>query len=102
MVRQPHLHTAGQLRSADLRRLLPLQALDAARGLLYLHRRSPPIIHRDVKSPNILVRLPSCLPAQRSYPSLCVWSFRSALHFYLLGMQVDQHWRAKIADFNLR
>ncbi|EFN53893.1 hypothetical protein CHLNCDRAFT_13716, partial [Chlorella variabilis] len=39
-----------------------------ARGLLYLHRRSPPIIHRDVKSPNILV---------------------------------DQHWRAKIADFNL-
>jgi serine/threonine protein kinase len=32
-----------------------LQALDAATGLLYLHRRSPPIIHRDVKSPNLLV-----------------------------------------------
>jgi serine/threonine protein kinase len=31
------------------------QALDAATGLLYLHRRSPPIIHRDVKSPNLLV-----------------------------------------------
>ena len=30
-------------------------AFDAARGLLYLHLRTPPIIHRDVKSPNMLV-----------------------------------------------
>jgi serine/threonine protein kinase len=30
-----------------------LQALDAATGMLYLHRRS--IIHRDVKTPNLLV-----------------------------------------------
>ncbi|KAL4457287.1 hypothetical protein ABPG75_012152 [Micractinium tetrahymenae] len=29
--------------------------LDAAKGLLYLHRRLPPIIHRDLKSPNLLV-----------------------------------------------
>ncbi|KAL4458293.1 hypothetical protein ABPG75_013158 [Micractinium tetrahymenae] len=28
---------------------------DAARGLLYLHKREPPIIHHDVKSPNLLV-----------------------------------------------
>ncbi len=34
-------------------------ALDAARGLLYLHRHSPPIIHRDVKSPN-LASLAAC------------------------------------------
>ncbi|KAI3436086.1 hypothetical protein D9Q98_002144 [Chlorella vulgaris] len=43
-------------------------AMDAARGLLYLHTRSPPIIHRDIKSPNLLV---------------------------------DEHWRLKVADFNL-
>ncbi|KAL4444201.1 hypothetical protein ABPG75_011938 [Micractinium tetrahymenae] len=29
--------------------------LDAAKGLTYLHNRSPPIIHRDLKSPNLLV-----------------------------------------------
>ena len=30
-------------------------ATDAAKGMLYLHSRSPPIIHRDLKSPNLLV-----------------------------------------------
>ncbi|KAL4425219.1 hypothetical protein ABPG75_009235 [Micractinium tetrahymenae] len=30
-------------------------ALDAARGLLYLHTRSPPVYHRDFKSANLLV-----------------------------------------------
>ena len=29
---------------------------DVARGMMYLHTRNPPIIHRDVKSLNILVR----------------------------------------------
>ncbi len=35
--------------------VLALQALDAAKGMLYLHSRSPPILHRDLKSPNLLV-----------------------------------------------
>lgn len=30
-------------------------ALDTAKGMLYLHSRDPPIIHRDIKSLNILV-----------------------------------------------
>ena len=30
-------------------------ATDAAKGMLYLHTRSPPIVHRDLKSPNLLV-----------------------------------------------
>lgn len=30
-------------------------ALDAAKGMLHLHTRQPPIIHRDLKSPNLLV-----------------------------------------------
>ena len=30
-------------------------ALDAARGMLYLHSFNPPLIHRDLKSHNILV-----------------------------------------------
>lgn len=32
-----------------------MQALDAAKGMLYLHTRNPVIVHRDLKSPNLLV-----------------------------------------------
>lgn len=33
---------------------LPPQALDAAKGMLALHAHSPPIIHRDLKGPNLV------------------------------------------------
>ena len=32
-----------------------MQALNAAVGMLYLHTRPAPIVHRDLKSPNLLV-----------------------------------------------
>lgn len=31
-------------------------ALDAAKGMLYLHSLKPPILHRDLKSANLLVK----------------------------------------------
>ena len=37
----------------DKRRLR--MALDVARGMNYLHSCRPPIVHRDLKSPNLLV-----------------------------------------------
>ncbi|CAA3033326.1 serine threonine- kinase EDR1-like isoform X1 [Olea europaea subsp. europaea] len=38
----------------DERRRLRM-ALDAARGMNYLHNCTPVIVHRDLKSPNLLV-----------------------------------------------
>lgn len=33
-------------------------ALDIAKGLSHLHSFQPPIVHRDLRSPNIFVRCP--------------------------------------------
>ncbi|XP_038679098.1 serine/threonine-protein kinase PAK 3 isoform X2 [Tripterygium wilfordii] len=46
------LHKNNQ--ALDMRRRLRM-ALDVARGMNYLHHRNPPIIHRDLKSSNLLV-----------------------------------------------
>ncbi|PSS04139.1 Serine/threonine-protein kinase [Actinidia chinensis var. chinensis] len=46
------LHKNNQ--SLDIRRRLRM-ALDIARGMNYLHRRNPPIVHRDLKTSNLLV-----------------------------------------------
>ncbi|KAM1050416.1 hypothetical protein ACFX13_032892 [Malus domestica] len=46
------LHKNNQ--TLDIRRRL-VMALDVARGMNYLHHRNPPIVHRDLKSSNLLV-----------------------------------------------
>ncbi|XVE57829.1 hypothetical protein DITRI_Ditri04bG0121600 [Diplodiscus trichospermus] len=46
------LHKNNQ--ALDVRRRIKM-ALDVARGMNYLHHRNPPIVHRDLKSSNLLV-----------------------------------------------
>ncbi|KAF9598701.1 hypothetical protein IFM89_029951 [Coptis chinensis] len=48
------LHKSGAREMLDERRRLSM-AFDVAKGMNYLHRRNPPIVHRDLKSPNLLV-----------------------------------------------
>ncbi|XP_043698334.1 serine/threonine-protein kinase CTR1-like [Telopea speciosissima] len=48
------LHRPGAREVLDERRRLNM-AYDVAKGMNYLHRRNPPIVHRDLKSPNLLV-----------------------------------------------
>ncbi|KAK1300552.1 Serine/threonine-protein kinase CTR1 [Acorus calamus] len=48
------LRRPGVRELLDERRRLNM-AYDVAKGMNYLHRRNPPIVHRDLKSPNLLV-----------------------------------------------
>ncbi|KAL8140555.1 hypothetical protein V2J09_006576 [Rumex salicifolius] len=48
------LHRSGAREMLDERRRLNM-AYDVAKGMNYLHKRNPPIVHRDLKSPNLLV-----------------------------------------------
>ncbi|KAF7818741.1 serine/threonine-protein kinase CTR1 [Senna tora] len=48
------LHKPGAQEMLDERRRLSM-AYDVAKGMNYLHKRNPPIVHRDLKSPNLLV-----------------------------------------------
>ncbi|KAF8397814.1 hypothetical protein HHK36_016738 [Tetracentron sinense] len=48
------LHRPCAREMMDERRRLNM-AYDVAKGMNYLHRRNPPIVHRDLKSPNLLV-----------------------------------------------
>ncbi|GLT94647.1 hypothetical protein SLE2022_123760 [Rubroshorea leprosula] len=48
------LHKPGAREVLDEKRRLNM-AYDVAKGMNYLHRCNPPIVHRDLKSPNLLV-----------------------------------------------
>ncbi|GMH09904.1 hypothetical protein Nepgr_011745 [Nepenthes gracilis] len=48
------LHKPGTREKLDEKRRLNM-AFDVAKGMNYLHKRNPPIVHRDLKSPNLLV-----------------------------------------------
>ncbi|KAJ8754131.1 hypothetical protein K2173_002029 [Erythroxylum novogranatense] len=48
------LHKSGAREVLDERRRMNM-AYDVAKGMNYLHKRNPPIVHRDLKSPNLLV-----------------------------------------------
>ncbi|KAK4799258.1 hypothetical protein SAY86_024623 [Trapa natans] len=48
------LHKSADREKLDERRRLNM-AYDVAKGMNYLHKRNPPIVHRDLKSPNLLV-----------------------------------------------
>ncbi|KAK4432529.1 Serine/threonine-protein kinase CTR1 [Sesamum alatum] len=48
------LHKPGASEALDERRRLSM-AYDVAKGMNYLHKHNPPIVHRDLKSPNLLV-----------------------------------------------
>ncbi|KAL9336718.1 hypothetical protein Peur_071206 [Populus x canadensis] len=48
------LHKSGARDMLDERRRLSM-AYDVAKGMNYLHKHNPPIVHRDLKSPNLLV-----------------------------------------------
>lgn len=97
--------------------------IDAALGMLFLHQKNPPIIHRDLKGPNLLVRalrLPvtgglvlgtcglrlscsiiklnhSC--AHRASPGPAINGAvptRALKICRLLAPQVDEYWRVKV------
>lgn len=56
----PHVHMCSlfeAMRKAGRpnARLTRSAAVSVARGMAYLHSRQPPILHKDLKSPNILV-----------------------------------------------
>jgi serine/threonine protein kinase len=73
-------------------------AREVALGMTYLHGINPPLIHRDLKSANILVRhARTHVPHLRSQRML-----RSCVHVVgLLIRQIDKNWHAKISDFGI-
>ncbi len=71
-------------------------AQDVAKGMLFLHSKNPKIVHRDLKSSNILVSSNLCMMYSLSSLMMIV-----LILFALAFAQLDEHLNAKIADFGV-
>jgi len=77
-------------------RLLIQIAMDVAEGMQFLHNTTPPILHRDLKSPNILVYEFSYVKIRMTLFLTLSSSFGTQLASRTLAKIV-----AKVADFGL-
>lgn len=64
-------------------------ALDAAKGMLYLHISQPPILHRDLKSANLLVskhwKVKVLLPVAVTVSQITVWQLWGVIVESIIG-----------------
>lgn len=47
--------------------------MDAAKGMLYLHTHDPPILHRDLKSPNLVVKMDWTVKVRWLFMFSAIW-----------------------------
>ena len=78
----------GALQLNDQRRIRI--ALDVARGMNYLHSCRPPIVHRDLKSPNLLVDKDLTIKVCSPY-SCCLSSAGAATYLCCSKMLLKEH-----------
>lgn len=116
IMRRPLRIVSEYCSGGDLSRLLQTEHLDVplyfrlklgidiASGLIYLHTRSPPLIHRDLRTPNIFLALLSTTP---TYSTRGHHRIESSMQGSTLNQLVDSLpstaplIQAKIGDFGL-
>jgi GTPase SAR1 family protein len=64
-------------------------AMDVARGMQFIHSTKPPIVHRDLKSPNVLLTH----RADKPYPSAKIADFGLSR-----GLEWSSHYSDKVVD----